>query len=503
MTTPKPVLTVKHLSKTLVGTTVLDDVSLEVLPGEVHVLMGQNGSGKSTLIKCLSGYWEPDASAEFRVDGQPLPIPYRPDAVRNFGMAFIHQDVGLSPNLTVMENSCLGRGFATGFGGRILWKKEAKRVRQVIAGFGHDISPWTKVQYLSAADKTIVAIARALEATADNGKLLVLDEVTAALPQNEVNRLFATMRRLTERGIGIIYVSHRLKEVFEIGDRVTILRDGKNAGTYSTGELTQNRLVELIVGQNISSYYPPPAPERTGEEVLLKVDGLCGETVKDVSFTVKRDEIVGVAGLIGSGCSEVGRLLFGATKPTSGEIWFRGEKIDWKGPSQAMEAGIGLITEDRHSDGSFLHQTIGQNMTITDVRRFWKRGCIDGKKEREETCQLIDKFQVKPPDPEKTFKHLSGGNQQKVILAKWLRLQLDLLICDEPVRGVDIGSKTEIYKVIEEAAQQGTATLMISTEFEDLAHLCDRVLVMLDGHMVGELSGEQLSEERIAQQVYA
>jgi ABC-type sugar transport system ATPase subunit len=432
-----------------------------------------------------------------------LPIPYPSSlSASDFGLSFIHQDVGLSPNLTVLENFCLGHGFITGVGGRILWKKEAERVEKVINGFGHDISPWTRIYNLSAADKTIVAIARALDATEESGKIFVLDEVTAALPQNEVDRLFSIIRNLTDRGIGVLYISHRLHEIFEIADRVTIFRDGNLIATHPISELSERRLVELITGRDIDSYYPPAGNKTSDNRSLLKVDKLYGEKINNVSFEIGKGEIVGLAGLIGSGCSELGRLLFGDIVRSSGDIWYRGKKINFTHPNQAKQAGIGLITEDRRHDGSFPLMTVAQNITITDLNRFWKRGLIKKGNERKEVDHLLSKFRVVPPDPDKTFKHLSGGNQQKVILAKWLRLELDLLICDEPVVGVDIGAKIQIYAVLEEIAKAGTAILMISTEFEDLANLCDRVLVVQNGSIAGELAGDGLSEERIANIAY-
>jgi len=501
LTTPEPILAIRNLSKTLIGQKVLRSVSMDVLPGEVHALVGQNGSGKSTLIKCLSGYWDPDPGAEFILAGQSLPIPYPSSRAHEFGMAFIHQDLGLVPSLTVMENFCLGRGFATGFGARILWQVEAERVKKLITDFGHDISPWTLVRDLTSSDKTIVAIVRSLEESTQKRRLLILDESTAALPQDEVQRLFAAIRRARELGIGIIYVSHRLQEVFEIADRVTILRDGKRVGTFPMRELSERRLVELIVGKAIDSYYPKIDIHK-GTDVLLRVENLSGEKVRGASFTVNRGEIAGIAGLLGSGCSELGRLLFGAEQRTEGRIWFKGKEVTFKHPVQAMRSGIGMVTEDRHFDGSFPRQTVRENIAITDIRRFWKRFRLQKRAERREIAHLIHAFQVKPPDSDRAFRSLSGGNQQKTILAKWLRLKPDLLICDEPVRGVDIGSKTEIYNLIEQATKDGTAVLMISSEYADLEHMCDKVLVMHNGRIIAELYGAQLTEERIAEFAY-
>lgn len=498
---PEPILSVRNLSKTLIRQKVLCNFSMDVFPGEVHALVGQNGSGKSTLIKCLSGYWNPDPGADFVLAGRKLPVPYPANRAHEFGMAFIHQDLGLVPSLTVLENFCLGRGFATGFGGRILWRQEADRVKKLIMSFGHNISPWDMVKQLSSADKTILAIVRALDESANRQYLLVLDESTAALPKDEVKKLFDAIRRVKERKMGIIYVSHRLEEVFQIADRVTVIRDGSKVGTYSIKELNENRLVELIVGRSIGRYYPDMLPS-TEAEVLLKVENLYGQNIQDVSFSLNHGEILGVAGLLGSGCSEIGRLLFGAEEPSRGSIWFNGQNAHFKHPIQAMNSGIGLVTEDRHFDGSLPGQTVLENITITDVRRFWKWGRINKRSEHNFVKDLIHIFQIHPPDPDKLFKNLSGGNQQKAILAKWLMLKLKLLICDEPVKGVDIGSKTEIYDLIEKATQEGTAVLLISSEYADLEHMCDRVLVLRNGRIVAELKGDQLTEQRIMELSY-
>jgi len=501
MDTPEPILVVTNLSKTFPGQRALREVSMEVLPGEIHALVGQNGSGKSTLIKCLCGYHSPDPGGEVSIGGKALPLPVPSERAHEYGMAFVHQDLGIVPSLSVVENFCLGRGYAKGPIRNIRWKVEANRVRELIKDSGHDINPRELVRRLPSSDKTIVAIARALASTQADGKLLVLDEPTASLPHAEVERLFAAVRRVAARGIGVMYVSHRLEEIFQLCDRVTVLRDGALVGTYRVADLTEGQLVELIVGHSIDTYYPE-VESALSQEVLLQVDDLSGDQVQEASFTVHRGEIVGVAGLLGSGCSQIGRLVFGADKRRGGRVSFKGRQVKYKSPGAAMKDGIAMITEDRHRDGSFIRLSVGENITVTDLGRFHHGPKLNKKAERREVTKLIDQFQVKPPDPTRRFNTLSGGNQQKAILAKWMRLKPDLLICDEPVVGVDIGSKTDIYGLIEEAAAAGSGVLLISSEFKDLAHLCDKVLVMRKGRIAAQLTGSQLNEDYIVKLAY-
>lgn len=501
MTTPEPALSVRNLSKTFPGQCALDGVSLDVMPGEIHALLGQNGSGKSTLIKCVSGYHQPDHGGEIWCGGKELPLGYASSEAHQFGLAFVHQDLGVVPSLTVLENFCLGKGFATGPLYRIRWKTEAKRVADLMCQFGHSISPWARVADLSSADRTIVAIARALAGTQESGQLLVLDEPTAALPQDQVDHLFEAIRGVAKRGTGILYVSHRLEEIFRLADRASVLREGKLVGTVDVSSLTMQGLVELILGRSLSNYYPEAKNAPTGETVL-EVENLCGSKITDASFTMKRGEIVGVAGLLGSGCSELGRLLFGVDKRSSGVMRFKGKNVKYRGAGQAMRDGVALVTEDRRKDGSFGGLPLGQNISITDLRRFWRVGRIDRKAERQEIVDLIEGFDVRPPAPEKVFSTFSGGNQQKAIVAKWMRLHPDLLILDEPHVGIDIGSKTAIYGLTREAAAGGTAVILISSEFEDLMHMCDKVLVLRHGRIVAELQGRELTEQNIANAAY-
>lgn len=502
MTNAEPVLTVRNLSKTFPGQRALREVSMDVLPGEIHALVGQNGSGKSTLIKCLSGYLEPDSGGQVLVDGVEASLPLSTEDAHRLGMSFIHQDLGLVPSLSVLENFCLGRGYSTGFGYNIKFGVEAKRVQALMEDFGHgEVSPWTLVRHLSAGDRTVVAIVRALEGTAERGRLLVLDEPTAALPEQEVTRLFDAIRRVAARGLGVMYVSHRLKEIFELADRVTVLRDAERVGTFPVAEMTESSLVEVIVGQKIDSYYPPVG-ERETEDVVLRAEGLSGEIVEEASFAVGRGEILGVGGLLGSGATELGRLLFGDKKCRAGKVWLKDKEVRYRHPAEAVSDGLAMITEDRRRDGCFPQMSVAANMTVANLRPFWKRGWLDRRRERAEVDSLVESFDIRPPNPERKFFTLSGGNQQKVILSKWLRLKPAVLICNEPVVGVDIGAKTDVYAYLERAASEGAAVLLVSSEFKDLANLCHRVLVMSRGHIVAELEKNELTEERITQSSY-
>lgn len=497
---PETVLTIKNMSKTFPGQKALKSVSMDIIGGEIHALVGQNGSGKSTLVKCLSGFYEADKdpNSQVIVNGVNLRLPITLSTGHNTGIAFVHQDLGLIMNMTVLENLCLGSGYRTGFAYKIRWAKEADRVRKLLASFGRDIDPWALVGKLSSADRTILAIVRALDMSG-HGKVLVLDEPTAALPQHEVDYLFAAIRQIASTGVGIIYISHRLNEIFALTNRVSVLRDGVIVGTFPVESLDQNKLINLITGKALDLGYMSQKSTLKEAEMILKVEKLAGEKIHDVSFSIKRGEVVGLAGLLGSGCSELGRLLFGDKKRTAGRIWLKGEELVRHNPRQAMDKGMALVTDDRKQDGLFLNMMVQHNVTITDVKRFCGlAGRIKSKDELAEVNQLINTYHVSPPEAERLIYTLSGGNQQKAIIAKWMRLKPDLLICDEPVQGVDVGSKSEIFNEIRRAASQGAAVLVMSSDFQDLVGLCDRVMVLSNGQLCGCLEGTDITEQAVA-----
>ncbi len=495
------VLSVSNLSKAFVGQQALDAVSFDLRPGEIHALVGENGCGKSTFIKCLAGYHHPSPDAEIRIAGELLPLPYTPHDALRYGLSFVHQNLGLVPTLSVAENLALSRGFKTGPVWRINWSSERVAGREALALFGDHIYPNDKIANLSQADKTLVAIARGLQGSAETRRVLVLDEPTAALPSHEVERLFEALRQIAGQGVGIIYVSHRLSEILTLADRVTVFRDGKRVATELVPGLSERQLVALIIGRSLEAYYPDIKATAT-EEVLLRVSGLAGNRVREVTFEMRHGEIVGVAGLLGSGRSELGRLLFGAQARTSGSAKLDDREIDFHSPHEAIRAGVALVPQDRLGQGAVGSMSVGENITLADLSEFWRAGVLQKKRERQTVDDIVRIYNVRPGDGRMRMSNLSGGNQQKAIIAKFLRLKPRLLVLDEPVQGIDIGSKTEIYDLIEQAASRGTGVLLIDSDFEDLSRLCDRVLVMREGRIVGELSGADCSADRINEKIY-
>lgn len=504
MSAAATVLSIEGLSKTFPGQRALADVSFDVRQGEVHALVGENGCGKSTLIKCLSGFHEPDAGGRITLNGHLVSAAATGER-GDEGMSFIHQELALVPSLSVLENLAMGRGFKTGPTGRIRWNEMADEARQVLTEFGHtEISPRTLVGRLSPAQQTVVAIARALEGVHDEGRghVLVLDEPTAALPTAETERLFAAIRQAVARGAAVIYVSHRLEEIFELAHRVTVLRDGRKVGTYEVASLDHATLVEHIVGQPIDAYYPSE-PEATQGDTVLDVRDLSGAQVSDVSFSVREGEIVGVAGLLGSGRSELLRVLFGAQSRSHGTVELDGAPIDPRSPADAIRMGIALIPEDRREDAAFPEMSLEENVLVSDMRRYFRGGRLRKREGRRRLAELMEAYRIRPPSPQKRFYQFSGGNQQKAIMARWLPMGPRLIMLDEPVQGVDVGAKAEIYAAIERAAAAGSAVLIVSSDFEDLARVCHRVLIMRSGRLGGEISGAELDRERIIGAVYS
>jgi ribose transport system ATP-binding protein len=493
----QPLLEIVGLSVTLARTQVLRGVNMTVNAGEIHALMGGNGAGKSTLIKCLSGYWKPNEGT-ISVAGGPF-IP------GNGQIAFVQQDLGLIPNLSVIENTCLGRGFSTGAIGRIRWREESDRVAGLLADLGHPgIDPRALVADLDTVERTVVAIARATQRLREGARVLVLDEPTAALPVDETHRLFDTIRILRDSGIGMIYVSHHLAEVFEIADRISVLRDGGLVATYDAAEATDTQVVAAMLGRSVSAIRRRLKPDQLGErqpDPIVRLGGVSGGRVHDVSFDVRPGEIVGLAGLQGSGCTEVAELLFGSKRPSGGAIFLQGEPVEFAHPSEAVAAGIALVTEDRHLNGSFLDQSVGENVSVTDIRRFFRRGWLSLRREGAETQDLIRRFDVQPNEGKRRFSTLSGGNQQKAVIAKWMRVSPVLLICDQPDVGVDIGAKQQIYEAIVELVESGAGAIVISNQHGDLEALCDRVVVLRNGRVAAILTDSAVNEQEISRVV--
>lgn len=496
-----PTLEVRGLSKTFGAQRALRDFPLTVRQGEVHALVGQNGSGKSTLVKCLSGYHDRDPGGEVLVAGRPLPESYGPQQATGLGLSFVHQDLGLVPSLTVSANLFLGERGDTAPGWRIRRRHEHEVTARLLAGLGRpDIDPRAHVRDLSLSSRAIVAIARCLH-RAEETRVVVLDEPTAPLAQDEVFHLLDAVRRIADQGHGVVYISHRLPEVFALADRVTVLRDGQRVATREVAETTQEELAELMLGRRlVASVHVDTSP--TQGEVVLQVEGLGGKRVQDASFALHRGEILGVAGLQGCGKSELGRLLFGDQVAVSGSIRLGGEAVQLKSPADAVRLGIAMVPANRHRDGVHLGQTVADNVTMLRLRRYFRRGFLRDRVRGRAATSLLERYDVQPREPHRLASQLSGGNQQKVVLAKWMHCSPRLMVLDEPAQAMDIGAKATVYALLEEAAREGMAVLVISEEFEDMARLCDRVLVMREGRIAATLAGPAKTAEHIADLVY-
>jgi ribose transport system ATP-binding protein len=489
-------LKIRGLAKRFEATLALDGVDLDVRAGEVHALVGHNGSGKSTLNKILAGFHEPDRGSEVTVGGVRLAYGSAAASLAA-GLRFVHQDLGLVHGMSTTENLALGVGFETARGGRIRWSAEHRSARRRMRELGYDIDPRRPVGELAAAERTGVAIARALR-DADQARVLVVDEPTAMLPRNEVAVLFDALRRVRERGVGVIYVSHRLDEVFTIASRVTVLRDGRRVGTFAVDELDEPRLVGLMTGgESLTARADGRADER--EDGLLAVDGLHGTVLSDLSLRAHGGEVLGVAGLTGSGREELLPLLFGARERAGGDVRVAATTLAAGCPSAAIAAGMAFVPADRHTAGSVTSLSVRENLALTDLRRHASRlGTLRRRAERAESRDWITSLDIRPSEPDAPFMSLSGGNQQKVVLAKWLRVRPRVLLLDEPTQGVDVHAKAIIHHLAREAASGGAAVVIASSDDEELCECCDRVLVVRDGRIAGELSGDEINSHQLA-----
>ncbi len=492
-------LRIEHLSKTFPGQTALIDVDLDVAAGEVHALVGQNGCGKSTLIKVVAGYHQPDpGGAAAWVDGQPLTLGDG-QAAGAAGIRFVHQDLGLVGSINAVENLALTVGYRTGFGRRIKWREETRQARQGLAELGlHEIDVKAPIDELPAAQRTAVAIARALVNWEDGAKLLVLDEPTATLPGADVARLFEVIHRLKAKGISILYVSHHLDEVFELADRVTVLRDGRQIATVPVSGLDHAGLVELIVGHRLDTHTATEAASMTGQPVLA-VRGLKGDTLQGINLDVHPGEIVGLAGITGSGREDVLALIAGQIPRDDGHVWIDRRPLPNYSPHTAMEAGAALVPAERAVNGTVVTMNVRENLTLTDLARHVAGGRLRRRREVGETKEWIDRLSIKTSSTEALIGSLSGGNQQKVMFGKALRLAPKLLLLDEPTQGIDVGAKDQIHRLVDEAAGQGMAVLLASTDTDEIVRLCHRVIVMANGRITATLTGGQIITDRIEQ----
>ncbi|HLH68144.1 MAG TPA: sugar ABC transporter ATP-binding protein [Candidatus Dormibacteraeota bacterium] len=497
-----PVVEVRHLSKTFGGERALIDVHFSVLPGEIHGLVGENGSGKSTLIKVLAGFHVPERGSELLVDGRAVPLPLRPGQFRELGMAFVHQDLALIPSLTAAENLYLGELVASNRWW-ISWRAQQHRAAGTFRRYGLRIDPGAEVARLGQVERALLAIVRAAEemrrarGTRGSG-LLLLDEPTAFLPREGVDRLFALMRQIAAGGAGVVFVSHHLDEVLEVTDRVTVLRDGRVVATSLTAEVSHERLVEMIIGRRLEGVPRPEAGPIAGDGALMAAEGVTAGGLENCSLYVGRGEIVGVTGLVGSGFSELPYALFGARR-ARGTLALEGRRYDLGSlrPAQAVRVGIALVPADRLAAGSVADLSVVDNLSLQVFRQ--NGPWLDRGRLRREAGQLVRRFDVRPPDPDLTYQSLSGGNQQKVLLARWLRTAPRLLLLDEPTIGVDVGAREQIFDLIRETAASGVAVLCSSADHEQLAALCHRVYVVARGRIVAELRGDEVTEGRIAE----
>lgn len=484
----QPILELKHIVKTFSGVTALDDVSLSIRRGEVRALVGENGAGKSTLIKVISGAHAPN-SGEFWFDGKKIE-GCTPTMAKNLGIGVIYQELNLMPQLTVAENIFFGRELKKGI---ILDKKLMyEKCQEMIRELGLDIDPNKKIRELTIAEQQVVEIVKAVS---QDIKFLIMDEPTAPLTNNEIEKMFQIIQKLRTRNISILYISHRLEEIFEVSDTVTVLRDGKHIITTETAKTDRPMLIRHMVGREIGQDYPPRTAS-IGEEIL-NVKNISTSRIHDCSFTLHHGEILGFAGLVGAGRTELARALFGADKLKTGTIVYHGKEIQIHSPRQAIDTGIGLITEDRKSQGLLLNKGIAYNITYASLANVSKNGVINTSRENTVTDNYIDAMNIKVRSRNQPCRTLSGGNQQKVVLGKWLATDSDILIFDEPTRGIDIGAKQEIYKLMRELSENGKTIIMISSEMVELIGMCDRVLVMRNRTIVGELIGEDITQENI------
>ena len=501
---PPPALSVRHLSKRFGGATALDDVSLDVAPGEVHGLLGQNGSGKSTLIRVLAGFHAPEPGARLAIHGQDVGLPIPPGAALGLGLAFVHQHLALVPSLSVLENLRINQ-FATRTQWRIDWRAERRKARETFRRFGLAIDPDARIGDLPQVERALVAIVRAFEDIAANTRrdrpgLLVLDEPTPFLPRAGVDQLFALVRNIVAHGTSVIFVSHDVDEVMEITDRATILRDGVVAGSLVTREATAEQFVELIVGRRVR-LFRGGRRDLSGAPLAARIGGLSGGTVREVSIDLRQGEIVGLAGLIGSGFDEVPYLVFGAARAESGTIHLDGRRYPAAklSPPDAIAAGMALLPADRLAAAGVAALSVADNITLPVLADFFRAGMLDWPRVVARAAELCRAYEVRPNQPELKLGSLSGGNQQKVVLAKWLQAKPRLLLLDEPTQGVDVGARQSLFAALDAAARAGAAILCASTDYEELAQICDRVLIFARGRVMRELGGAELCKESIAE----
>lgn len=489
----RPVLTMEGISKEFPGVKALADVDFELYPGEVHALMGENGAGKSTLMKILSGVYPPTGGT-IRLKGTEAVFGSPLDAQRQ-GVSIIHQEFNLFTNLSAAENIFIDRPEMAGRFGRIKWSRMVEEAQALVDSIGGgDIDVREEVRHLGVHSQQVVEIAKALSFRAD---VLIMDEPSAALPENEVKKMFEVIRRLRSQGVAIVYVSHRMKEIFEIADKVTVLRDGRKVATQPIGEVTEQSLIQMMVGKEVQQLYPV-RKQPHGKEVVLKVRDLSLDASHKITFELRKGEIVGLFGIPGSGSHTVAERLFGLKRGT-GEIEINGRPVKITSPSEAKAKKLAYVPPDRHRQGIIKPMSIRQNISFTMLPELSKGLVLDRNAIQRVSAEYMEKLRIKAPGDSQTVDFLSGGNQQKVVIGKWLAAHPDILILEEPTRGVDVGAKAEIYSIIHELAREGLSILLISSEMPEVIGLSDRVLVMYQGDIVHEFAHGEADQEQLLQ----
>lgn len=483
------ILQLKNITKRFPGVVALNNVSFDVRAGEVHALCGENGAGKSTLIKTCTGAVIPD-EGEIVIDGQSFK-QMTPQLADKYGIAVIYQELNSVGDLSASENVFLGNEIRRGV---LVDKKEmARRSAEVFESLNIKINPYELVKNLTVGYRQMIEIAKAVS---HNARVLIMDEPSAPLTNNETENMFALVEQLKKKGVAIVYISHRMPEIFRLSDRITVMRDGQYIQTLHTQETSNEELIKLMVGRELSATFPP-RKTMVSEEVLLKAENLTGNGVKNISFELKKGEILGFAGLIGAGRTELAELIFGVKEIESGTLTWKGKEVKFHCPQEAIAAGIVLCPEDRKNQGLCLPMNIRDNISLSSARRLSRFCVLDWKKVDEISNSYKEKLQIKTPGLFQQAKNLSGGNQQKVVLAKGLATSPELVIFDEPTRGIDVGAKYEIYKLLNSLIEEGKTIIMISSEMEELIGMADRIIVLAEGHYGGEIRKEEFSQQLI------
>ncbi len=482
------ILTLKNITKEFPGVKALDDVTINIERGTIHGLVGENGAGKSTLIKVLAGIYQPN-KGEIILDGKPCRFN-SPIEARRAGISVVHQEIKLAEPLSVAENMFLGNVQLKN--GLVDWKGMRRRAREIVEDLGMDIDINAQVSSLTVAKKQIVEIMHAIN---NNSRILIMDEPSAVLTDRELEVMFRIVKQLRDKGITIIYISHRLDEIFGLCSNVSVLRDGRHIDTIPVASIDRQGLINMMVGREMGQEYPKEVGNVGG--TILEVKNLSRGILQDISFEVKSGEVFGISGLVGAGRTELARAILGIDKPESGEVYVRGKKVHYRTFADAIRDGLGLIPEDRKLQGLVQIMSVKRNTTLVNMKRVLRAGVISSSLEEKLSKEYADKLHVVTPSMETEVQYLSGGNQQKVVIAKWLFQNSEILFLDEPTRGIDVGAKVEIYRLINRMAKEGKTIIMISSEMPELLGLCDRIMVMHEGHKMGELNAAEATQEKI------